>query len=244
MNTKKGNKLHFNWEKSIFPILSFEFDEKEQPFNPEFMGTGFFAVIAGMPVIVSAKHVFAIFKDTQRRPCIATRYGKNDVLPLAGAIIEHKEIDIAFCLLKQDFYNKNKDEFVPIQLKFEQLDIGDDVFTFGYPNSCAIIDDFSNEKVLNIDQIYFKGYVCNVLDMTEHGGTKQTYLLNFPSILGSSGSPLLVIRDRRIVCVGIIFKEHKIEYGTDVYIFGLAYNAEPLLSCDELLKGVTNKQGK
>lgn len=245
--------MEFSWAKSIFPIISAEFDKEGNLLNPVFKGTGFFTFIKGYPLIISAKHVLGGFQETTATPCIVTRYGSLPILALKGIITEHKRVDVTFMILEPNFFKKFKDEFHPIKIDSNPLSIGNDVSTFGYPNSQIILDDFSSNKIVEIDQYFFKGYITNIIDETSRGGTKKSYLVNFPSMMGASGSPLLTIRNKELVCVGFMFSgksisekvgEKEIELKGEkvtiplyqTYNFGVACDADPLIAIGDLLE--------
>ncbi len=134
--------VEFNWSKSIFPLISCKFDKDGLPYDRAVLGTSFFATMEGYPLLISAKHVLRIFKDDTYTPCILTRYGSKPALKLSGAIVEHATMDFALMVLNQGFYKSYRDEFKPIHIKYEEMKLGQDIFTFGYP--------YAKEPPLNV----------------------------------------------------------------------------------------------
>jgi len=255
MQTPDDNKtIEFNYGKSVFPLLSCERDEKGLLQDPKFLGTGFFAVIEGFPIIISAKHVLGGSYDRKEELFIATRYGAKSVLLLLGGVVEHATLDIAFYVLEPEYYKKHQDEFRPIPIVYESLSVGMDVSTFGFPNSLVVRESGNESPVIEIDQYFFKGYICNIIDSTGIGGTKKSYLVNFPAMSGISGAPLLTLLRGEVVCVGYMFQERSISQKVDekqielngqevsipvyqTYTFGVACDAHPLIEVQKLLAG-------
>ena len=107
-------------------------------------------------------------------------------------------------------------------------------------------------KIIEIENLLLKGYISNIIDTTNLGGTKKTYVLSFPAFPGFSGAPLLTFENESIHCIGIIYKNHEMllppeEKEVDIegekvikhihraFYFGWAMDANPLLDIKNLL---------
>lgn len=237
----------FDWSKTIFPLLVADCGDNGRPMNPTFLGTCFFTIMEGYPIIVTAKHVIEgqedNIRDGSKNLFIATRYGIHDVLrlPPGSGMAFHKRVDIGILLLEPKFFNRYKNEFKPLEINFSELPLGTEVFTFGYPDSAEIYDEFSREKVPTINNFCFRGYISNIADESVVGGTKRTYFLSFSGMPGISGAPLMSKAADTLNCVGLVIGSKLLD---SKYEFGLACDAEPLLEMKNIIKDFKNNRGE
>jgi len=199
----------FNYSKTIFPLLFVETDENDQPVTINYIGTCFFTAIANFPCLITAKHVLEGCREIRGHFYIATKYGAQDALKIIGGVVINKHFDIGAIIIDPSYYSQHKDEFSPIDILEKELELGTDVVTFGYPGSMPVKTEtkWKSLSEITIDQGVFKGYVQNIVDEKEQGGSQKTYMLNFPGKEGLSGAPLLIQKDDNIYCTGVIFKE-------------------------------------
>ncbi|MDH3891842.1 MAG: serine protease [candidate division Zixibacteria bacterium] len=235
----------FDWSKTIFPLLIADCGENGQPVNPKFLGTCFFTVMEGYPIFVTAKHVIEGYEDKigdgSKNLFFATRYGKNDAigLPAGSGVAFHNRIDIGILIIEPRSFARYKDEFRQLEISYSELPLGTEVFTFGYPDSAEIYDEFSRKKVPTINNFCFKGYVSNIADESVVGGTKRTYFLSFSGMPGISGAPLVSKGDDKLNCVGLVFSNKLLD---GRYEFGLACDAEPLLDMKTIISDFKNQK--
>lgn len=227
---------NFDWSKTIFPLLAAKSDPSVEPSAPHFIGTSFFSTIGGYPFLFTARHVIDPYKDSlikrETDLFIATPYGKQRVIKLAGAIVEHKFVDVCAYLIVGDVYTKHQTDFVPIDIDFTDLQLGTEVLSFGFPESGPVYDDGTKQKILEVHYYCFKGYISNIEDGSWLGGTRKTYKVNFPGMPGLSGAPLMLPKEGRLVCCGIMMGEVKI---AQLYSFGIVCDASPLLEFKGIL---------
>jgi hypothetical protein len=200
------------------------------------------------------------FKNRNLSPCIVTRFGAQPALRLHAGIVEHKRFDMAFLILEPRFYEMHEAEFVRLPIRYESLGLGSDVFTLGFPNSMALLDDLTDRKYLEVDQRVYKGYVSNITDQTAVGGGYKTYVLSFPAMRGISGAPLLSADGGGVECIGFIFGQTSLRETVDqqqiqlpdrtveipiyeIHSFGVACDAEVLLNARELLENASAELG-
>jgi hypothetical protein len=236
----------FDWSKTIFPLLVADSGDNGRPINPKFLGTCFFTIMEGYPIIVTAKHVIADYQDGigdgSKNLFIATRYGNQDVigLPPGSGVAFHNRVDIGILLWEPKSFNMHKSDFKPLEISYSELPLGTEVFTFGYPDSAEIYDEFSREKVPTINNFCFRGYVANIADESVVGGTKRTYFLSFSGMPGISGAPLMSKAAETLKCVGLVIGSKLLD---SKYEFGLACDAEPLLEMRNIIKDFKNNKG-
>ena len=239
--------MNFNWSKTIFPLLIADLNNDGIPSHHQYLGTCFFTIMEGFPLIVTAKHVIDNFDEELQKgsKCliIATRYGESgekSALRLLCGVAYHKKIDIGILVLEPNFYNKYTSEFKMLEISYQELPMGTDVFTFGYPDSLEVYDEFYKGKVPQISNFCFKGYISNIVDETEFGGTERTYYLSFAGMPGISGAPLMLQIGDKVLCAGLMFKNKRLD---DRYEFGLACDAHPLLEMKKIIKDFLKRKG-
>jgi len=252
----------FNYSKAIFPLLFVETDDNDQPVTINYIGTCFFTGIAQFPCLITAKHVLEGCREIRGHFYIATRYGSQDTLKLIGGVVINKHFDIGVIIIDPSYFSQHKDEFSPIGIHEKELELATDVLTFGYPGSLPPKSNtkWKNLSEVTIDHGAFKGYVHKVVNEAWRGGSKQTYVLSFPNKQGLSGSPLLIHKEGKVLCAGVIYDEDisKEAYDTTeidtpagkvklplliITSYALAWSFEHLKEFREMLEDVVQKTG-
>lgn len=230
---------NFDYSRTIFPMLIADKCTDTAPIVGEYIGTCFYSTLENYPIIFTAKHVLESYRqelvDQKKDIYIATRFGRKPAIKLEGAIIDHKSIDFGAFVLAGNTVSDSISELNAIPIEHSDLQLGTDVFTIGYPNSHGVYDDPIGLKVPNIYTFCFKGFIISYGDDVPQGGTRKTYMLNFPGMSGLSGAPLMLLREERFACAGILIGNRTIRTGEEVHNFAIALDASPLLELKDII---------
>ena len=177
------------------------------------VATGFYVILNGTPVIVTAKH-FA--EDTDEHVTITAHYKENNKiisLPVTAYVewIASAEFDIAYCKV-EPFEKKFKEitghnmfntalseNNIMTKEEFSQLNILSEVVTLSYP--------LGSSSTHHSFPLFKKGYISsNPADFTEDG---EGYL-DLCSECGMSGAPI-ILNDSPLKLLGILVQNIKSE---------------------------------
>ena len=185
-------------------------------FNAEhstYTATGFYAMLNGSPVVVTAKH-FA--EDTDENVTITAHYKENNKiisLPVTAYVewIASAEFDIAYCKVepfekkfkeitgRDMFYTALTECNIMTKEEFAQLNILSEVVTLSYPLGAS--------STHHNFPLFKKGYISsNPADFKEDG---EGYL-DLCGECGMSGAPI-ILNDSPLKLVGILVQNIKSE---------------------------------
>jgi len=148
---------------------------------------------------------------------------------------------------------------VPLETYRKLLPLGHDVICFGYPLTQKVPGEVAG-VVVSINPMMFKGYIHCVWENVPVGQFRRVYTVNFPSLRGLSGAPLLCGHSSgRLLVAGIIHQSSEIgkiltgtlEYddnGRKVvekeylgYQMGVASDFQPFVEIERLLIDISKK---
>ncbi len=208
----------FETRKSIFPVILIDFeDDNEFKVNKirggKFLGTGFFINNGKLSIFVTARHVVDIKLEKNQKIGIGDLYGNGkywwDYFEF------HKTGDIAISLIEYGLPSFVRPLHTTNPQK--QLTIGTNVCTFGFPLSESYAKD--DKSILNINEIFFSGYISTVFDQSRLDNIPRTfitnYALSFECPNGLSGAPLLIVKNNMLYVAGLIYGTKKIQYLVD-----------------------------
>lgn len=169
----------------------------------QFLGTGFFI---SPQILMTCKHVITNAKNTV---CVVSKHGTmidkatSETFNGLVDVKTHPYADIALAKIGKEAVGS----YLPLQVELSaDLFAGKDVVNYsytGYP-----YDFFSK---LWLTPRFFKGYITRI--SVDHRDHRQAYIeLNFPSLLGMSGSPIL---DNNGCVIGVIYKNFRTQIAED-----------------------------
>ena len=202
--TELGKKVERLENNDKLIINKFTKPTKKRSFAPANMeGTGF--AINNKGYFVTSLH---IVKGAD------SIFVENSLLEHCSARIVHTDnrLDLAILKLENDSFLRGKD--VPLTFKQNSADLGEKIFTLGYPTD---------------DIVYGEGSISS----SSGSGDTAMYQISIPVNPGNSGGPLL---DEEGYIIGLVRGKNAKAEGT-----GFAVKAEYILS---LIKNIDNKELK
>jgi hypothetical protein len=217
--------IEINPFQSIYPIFKVKV-ENEIPCDADYLGTGFFLKLDKWCCLITAKHVIENTKLSENEKFAISEKIENDVkiVPLKGLFGYKVDEDISFMIVKESI-DKLKNPVRPLELHRQELKLGQQVCSFGFPLSDKISDQIlkiNNQlsKVRNlllINSLFFEGVIQSIVDdeflkdMVPNC-FKKNYYISFPAYRGMSGAPILVGTKEDLKVAGIIYENLQTEF--------------------------------
>ncbi len=196
--------MNLDLHRSIFPLYSMKKNGKVYD-DGDLLGTCFLARVSDFIVLITAKHVFDNYEKTTCDLLIYYNNGEGEPTPLLlEAIITNNNLsDFAFILPLGKTFEIIIETFLPIQISYNRLRLGDRILSFGYPLSSKE-RNFENKIELFINPMFFEGYIHSIWSNVPNLKFSTVYTLSFPSLPGLSGGPLLKIVEGNLKVVGLM----------------------------------------
>ncbi len=198
-------------------------------------GTCFLTTIAHRHVFVTASHVLSDPSDgIDLYLSFNTQDDKPGYVKVTALYTKHLRRDLSFFVPTDQMVSQYRHLFVPLPPLMQQLPVGAQVSTYGFPGSRQV-GEASGVPVVHIQRQRYDGSIVAIESDFWIANTARTvYHLDFPSPRGLSGAPIICVGGEGIYVAGYIL----VEMDSNGRKFAVATDYTPFVEIERLLLDV------